>query len=382
MALRYAYLSLDGPWTIEGMEFEEGLARRAYDPTYQPRNPVPAKVPCIVQAALFEAGLVEDPYFEMNAEKLLWVEDKEWWFFKEFTVPEEVAGRKYELVFEGITYRANVWLNGISLGHLEGMFLRHRLDVTRLIVPGQKNVLVLRLRALEHSSEDRPGGKVKRGMVRSSGVVAPFTYWWNWAPHIVPIGIWKSVWLRVTGGASIQDPFVRTKIEWDECEEAARAEVKIGLEVESSFAGQERVRILGRITGVDFTCPAIEFKRDLILSPGVNQIELETAIERPKLWWPNGMGPHHLYRLELMILDEERNVLDRAETEFGVRELTMLKNQDDLWVQEVHGQSNRLWSIVGNPYPWTFCINRQRFFVRGDELVTHGQPLSFLRGTL
>ncbi len=367
MTKGYHRLDLNGSWIIEGMDFEEGLARKAYEPTYQPQDPVPAEVPTIVQNALFAAGKIEDPYWEMNNEKILWIEEKEWWFFKEFTVPEEIAGRDYHLVFEGLTYRANIWLNGINIGNTEGMFLRHYLDVTKFIIPGKKNRLTLRLRALENSVEDRPGGKVKRGMVRSSGVVAPFTYWWNWSPHMVPIGIWKPVWLRVTGGARLNDPAVRTKIQWDECQEAAAAEVTASVEIESSYTRPEKVKLRGLITGVDFDGPKYEIREELTINPGKNTVTVETLLERPRLWWPNGLGEHPLYQLELWIVDEEGLILDRTTTEFGVRELKMVNNPDDEWVQEIHGQSNRLWSIVGKPYPWTFMINKKRVFIRGSN---------------
>ncbi|MGE5549925.1 MAG: beta-mannosidase [Bacteroidota bacterium] len=360
-------LKLDGPWTIESMEFEEGLARKAYEPGYKPKDPIPARVPCIVQAALLEAGRIEDPYWEMNNEKLLWIEEKEWWFFREFTVDEVRPGQVFDLVFDGIAYRADVWLNGISLGRIEGMFLRHELDVTRLIEPGRKNVLALRLRCLENSHEDRPGGRIKRGMVRSSGVVAPFSYWWNWSPHLVPIGLWKSVRLRATGGVALKDPCVRTAIDWDECEEAASADLHVTVEAHNRHGMPREAVIRGRITGEGFTGRPLFMAQRVTLAPGSNLVELVSLLERPRLWWPNGLGEHPLYRLKLEVIDGEGAVLDRTETTFGVRELRMLHNPDDLWVQEIHGQSNRLWSIVGNPYPWTFSINRRRVFIRGTN---------------
>jgi len=352
---------------MEGMEPEEGLARKAYTPGYRPRDPVPAGVPGIVQNALLEAGRIEDPYYEMNNEKILWVEEKEWWFFKEFTVPEKMRGESYRLVFKGITYRANVWLNGINIGNVEGMFLRHFFDVTRLLIPGHKNHLTLRLRTLENSSEDRPGGEIERGTVRSSGVVAPFTYWWNWSPHLVPVGIWKPVWLEVTGGVFLGDPQVRTEIHWDECQEAESATVKIRMHVESTYDKLLQVRLREKVTGIDFSAPEIRIEEEIMLKPGENALEHTCLIPRPQLWWPNGLGGHPLYRLQVCIEDRDGVLLEETETEFGVRELSIKPNEDDLWVQKVHGQSNRQWSIVGNPYPWTFWINKKRIFIRGSN---------------
>ena len=120
----YRYICLDGQWTIEGMSSEEGLLpRKAYEPNYQPEDRIPAQVPGVVQNHLFQAGRVEDPYWEKNNDKLLWVEEKEWWYFKDFTVPEDIQGQQYHIVLEGITYRANVWLDGVNIGNVEGMFL-------------------------------------------------------------------------------------------------------------------------------------------------------------------------------------------------------------------------------------------------------------------
>ncbi len=361
------YLSLDGQWIIEGMDPEAGLMRKAYETGYQPQEPVTAEVPCIVQNALFQAGKIPDPYFETNNEQLLWIEEREWWFFKEFTAPVEPPGQQYHLIFEGLTYRANIWLNGVSIGNVAGMFLEHQLDVTHLIKPGQTNFLSLRCRPLEGSSEDRPGGKVKRGLVRSSGVVAPFTYWWNWSPHMVPVGIWKSVWLRISGGVVFDKPCVRTTIEWDECQEAAKADVTTTIQLTSSTQRSNPVRIRGRITGVDFAMPEVTIDESFTLAPGVNEITVKSALERPRLWWPNGLGDHPLYRIELMVIDADGIIMDRTGTEFGIREVVMLHNQDDLWVQAIHGQSNRLWSIVGNPYPWTFSVNKKKVFIRGTN---------------
>jgi len=294
------------------------------------------------------------------------VEEKEWWFFKDFTSPETSDGELVDLVFEGITYRSDVWLNGIAIGNTEGMFLRHEFDVTDVLRVDGTNRLALRVRALEGSSEDRPGGKVKRGTVRSSGVVAPFSYWWNWSPHLVPIGIWKSVFLRLTGGAVLRDPFVRAEIEWSEADEPRNALIRIGVDIESRFSAEKQVALNGRIAGVDFDGSEAEIDKVLVLRPGGNHVEVETSLAEPRLWWPNGLGDHPLYRLELDLRDSDC-ALHSVKSEFGVREVERIRNEDDEWVQAVSAQSNRLWSIVGKPYPWTFQVNRRRVFVRGSN---------------
>jgi beta-mannosidase len=362
-------ISLDGPWTIEGMAFEEGLARKAYEPDYAPREPVSAQVPCIVQNALFEAGKIKDPYFERNIEDLYWIEEREWWYFRDFVLPRATEGRTFQLVFEGLTYRANVWLNGIALGQVEGMFLRHVFDVTRLVKPGGRCRLALRFRTLENSSEDRPGGRIQRGIVRSSGVVAPFTYYWNWSPHLVPIGIWKSVQLKVSGSAALSDPFVTTRIRWGANDRAEAAEVRAAVDLRSVSPRPQQVVVRGVVARAGSRTALVTFRETASVSGRKTRtLRLKPLrLQNPRLWWPNGLGDHPLYELRLTLEDRAGRVLDTAAVEFGVRELKMLRNTRDEWVQQVHGQSNRLWSIVGKPYRWTFCINRKKVFARGTN---------------
>ena len=90
----------------------QGLSNNAYKPEYQPEDPVAVRVPATVQAALFDAGRIEDPYWEMNNEEILWVEQKEWWYFRDLEIPAEIKGRKYQLVFEGITYSGVDYIDG------------------------------------------------------------------------------------------------------------------------------------------------------------------------------------------------------------------------------------------------------------------------------
>jgi beta-mannosidase len=374
-------INLNGSWVLEGMEYEEGLDRKAYNPGYIPNNPVKAVVPCIVQSALLEAGVIEDPYYETNNEKILWIEQKEWWFFKEFDVPEDNYEQQYHIVLDGITYKGTAWLNGVYLGHLEGTFKSYTFHVNELIKPGCKNYLAIRLRALENSFEDRPGGKIKNGILRSSGVVAPFSYWWNWAPHIVPIGIWKPVTLKVTGKARMKAPFVTTDICWNSCDEAVSAKVKIQLGVEA-YSNKEEKIVLKANVREEASSKVLCSKSEKILlksdSENINEICLE--ISKPKLWWPNGMGEHPSYILELTLeCPEDGYILDTDSIEFGIRELEMKRNTEDVWVQEVCGHRNRMFSVVGNPYAWTFSINRKKVFVRGTNWVPSDSLFRFTK---
>ena len=45
-----------------------------------------------------------------------------WWFRKEISLSQEQSASPAELIFEGINYRANVWLNGQCLASTNEIF--------------------------------------------------------------------------------------------------------------------------------------------------------------------------------------------------------------------------------------------------------------------
>jgi beta-mannosidase len=61
-------------------------------PGHQPKDCLPIQIPGTVRTALLAAGEIPDPYYGYDNEKSLWVEEKEWWFFKTFTPGVEQKG--------------------------------------------------------------------------------------------------------------------------------------------------------------------------------------------------------------------------------------------------------------------------------------------------
>ena len=103
------------------------------------------EVPTTVMAGLVKDGCYPNLYFNTNLEKV----DKEifkdsWWYRKEFdmegNIPEHV-----QLIFEGINYRANIWLNGHKIASADSLFGAFRifeLDCTPWI-NAARNVLAV-----------------------------------------------------------------------------------------------------------------------------------------------------------------------------------------------------------------------------------------------
>lgn len=104
------------------------------------------RMPATVLEILQGNGVYKDLYFGMNlaTPKDLWKQD--WWYRTTFTPP---AGRDiYSIIFKGIDYRADIWLNGDKVANRQtvvGMYDSFEFNVTEFIIPGGSNVLAVKI---------------------------------------------------------------------------------------------------------------------------------------------------------------------------------------------------------------------------------------------
>ena len=67
------------------------------------------------------------------------------WYRRHYTVPSELAGERLYLQFAGVNQVADVWVNGTYLGQHKGGYSRFRFGVTGVLVPGEDNVIAVRV---------------------------------------------------------------------------------------------------------------------------------------------------------------------------------------------------------------------------------------------
>src|SRR6185312_16952909 len=75
---------------------------------------------------------------------------QDYWYRAQFKAPDSLRNRRLTLTFQGINYKAAVWLNGESLGTITGAFIRGVFDVTNILKPGKTNVLAVRISPPPH----------------------------------------------------------------------------------------------------------------------------------------------------------------------------------------------------------------------------------------
>jgi len=365
-------IDLNSDWRIEHFEPHDGLARKAYRQDYTPDGEaLTVDLPRTAQATLVDHGVAADPCVGRNSDDLKWPEQKEWWYYHDFQTPDHHRDQRVVLKLDGITYRADLWINGQTLGHIEGMFRTDRFDITDRLDATGPNRLAIRVRTQEDAHHDDRGSDV-RHHVRSQGVVMQAMSRWNWCPHLVAVGVWQPVWLEVRDAVEIESVCVRTvSVETASDEstipDTAPAEIDLTWTLSNQSDRAQTVTLGYEMEGDTFE----DFhKRDelnaTVPANGSIQVKHRVSLPKARLWWSNGLGRAALYRL--------RSTIDQApgdphESTFGVRQIEWVENDDASWVTQVSGHSARPWTMIEPLYPWVLKLNGRRVFLKGSNWV-------------
>lgn len=274
-------------------------------------NWIPAMVPSTVLGTLVHNNTYSNPYFGENLKEIpTQLFNVPWWYTNSFELSEEQGNKYASLNFDGINYKANVWLNGeliANSSHIDGAFRITSFDVSKQIKEGV-NVLAIEV------IPPKPGDF-------SIGFVD-----WNPSPPDGNMGIFRPVTLHLHGGVCLEKPFVKTQVD---LESLQAADVSVSVEVKN----YSDKTISGEIVGnIGFK----SFAKKVTLAPNTKQEVSFLSSEfpalhfkEPKLWWPVQLGNPDLYDLELKFT-ESHEVLDETHTRFGIRQI------EDYWLNDIH----------------------------------------------
>ncbi len=293
---------------------------------------LPAQVPGCVHTDLLRTGQIPDPFWGDNERGLQWIEEADWLYRAEFTVPPEMHARRHiELVLEGLDTLATIRLNGREIGCSESMFIPLRLEVGGSLKRGA-NVLEIEFhnpmdyirprRAAEkvffHEWNDPVGGC---SFIRKEQC----SFGWDWGPRFATCGIYLPAYLEA----------------WDQNRvERVRA-------IQRHDTGGVAVEFLPTTAA-----PGGRFRGTVALAgKTVTTFDgLQAEIHAPQLWWPNGHGAQPLYdvRLELVI---DGIVADVWEKCIGLRTIELDRHADEF------GES------------FQFVVNGRTLFAKGANWI-------------
>ena len=311
-------------WFIHEDGRGTGDQEQYYSADPKRRGWLPAQVPGNIQSDLETAHVLRPIWYGEGDPALAQAAQKDWWYRKDFFVPESFAGQRVRLVFEGVDHECQVYLNGQQLGEHAGMYKRFGFDVAALVKPGETNQLAVLVYRIPDplvpilASADAKGGPnvgTASNAIREylKELKSPANQAWDWSIGVYTLGVWKGVRMEATGPAFIEWTQVQTDLQPDH----QQATVRVRLEIDSTEAVEAKAAF--RIRGHGAQAAQVAAAQ---LKGGKNVVACTLALDRPALWWPNGQGEQPLYELEteLTETDSER-VLDRRVTHFGVREI-------------------------------------------------------------
>jgi len=355
-------LSLSGEWLMKGGDhfaWDKNFANGGDDgpgvkagwhrPGFDRSDWDKVQVPTTVQAALVKSGKLPDPNWDANTYDELTrygepkdrglhmrhtrVEQKDWWFAREFTVPAAWKGRRIQLHFDGIDYSGSIFLNGQPLGYHAGMFGGPTRDVSGMVRFDAPNLLVVR---------------VDRVPPTWSGVLKGSPGWgWHYG-HMISLGIWRDVRIEALPEMRVSDPYIVTREIRD-----GKALLQIEYYVDSLAAGIRAADVTGSIRGANFESAPLQFANSLQIPHGRSRYRTQVTVDDARLWWPLNYGAQNLYDLELTISGKKENKTiphSTTSSRFGIRTVEM---------RPVAG------TLPEKSYRWQFVINGQPMFIKG-----------------
>ena len=137
----------------------------------------------LYEVITYNAGEIDDPHFGRNMGRAKWVQDYEWWYTYSFNIPTEMHDKDLTLVFEGIDYSCDVWLNTKHLGKHEGMMSSFKFNITDLVDLNQPhdpiNKLLIKLDPPPKNQKNFAGMK--------------HNFAGDYLTGVIPFGIWKPI---------------------------------------------------------------------------------------------------------------------------------------------------------------------------------------------
>ncbi|KER87308.1 glycosyl hydrolase [Xanthomonas arboricola pv. celebensis] len=281
-------------------------------------------VPGTVLTTLVDRGVYPDPDIGLNnmaiPESL---SRQDWWYRSSFDVPAALQGKRLELLFNGINYAGEIWVNGTQVGRTRGAFARGRFDVSKQLKPG-RNVVAVRVSppphpGIAHEQSMTAGVGENGGMQALDGPTFIASEGWDWIPAVRDrnAGLWQDVQLHATGPLALGDTQVVTaRLAPDH----RRAELEINLPLRNDTAAA----VQGT---VQLAFGDVRIQRDVAVPAGGSTLKLTAAdtpqlvIANPRLWWPNGYGEPALYTLQASV-EVAGTPSDAQQLRFGIRQVT------------------------------------------------------------
>ena len=358
----------------------------------------PVKVPCTVLTGLVANKVYPDPYIGMNnmlipdasdsfnheyhLEQYTYLPNepnpwkKPYWYRTTFAVPKTDLGKHFQLIFKGINYRAEVWVNGKRIAdssEMAGMFAQYSLEVSKVIDAGKTNVLAVKIYPLDYPglpatpqlkalgdffANGGPTGDIGKNVTMLCSVG------WDWMPAVRDrnMGIWQPVYLRTSGQVVIQNAHIKTALPNPTDTNIAHLSLNLTLNNFSNASQNGKLKIT--VSPENFKGQSFTVEQNISVSAtGSADVNLSSEkikqfiIQRPHLWWPNGYGYANLYRIRLQY-ENENQTSDDTSFVFGIRTVSSKVEMVNGWARRDFYVNGKRVHLNGGAWVPDMMLNR------------------------
>ncbi len=336
-----------GGWKIQRAPQTEADGKALSTVGFDDQTWLPATVPGTVASSYYNAGAIADIRYDDDQLQISesWF-NSDFWYRNEFEIPADFSGRTVMLGFDGINWKADVFVNGEQAGRIEGAFTRGKFDITDIVKAGQTNAVAVRIYRNDNpgviKEQTRYSADVNGGELGGDNPTFHATIGWDWIPTVRGrnIGIWNDVYLTShDGGVTVDDVFFDTDLPLPETDYAdIKPVITLTNHNDSQTEGSIQVKY-----------GPLSFSTEVTLEPGqTKDVAMHPVrFDNPQLWWPNGYGEPHLYDVEVAF-ETDGKISDVKKVKSGVREMAYTMENEIL---DIYINGRRLIANGGN---WGF----------------------------
>lgn len=290
---------------------------------------IDAKVPGTVYGDLLANGVIEDPYYRDNENRILPLMEYDYEYETRFDIDENISGMSQVILrFEGVDTVADIELNGVVIAYVNNMHRTWEIQIKDYL---QTSGNILRiffhspLQYIRNEYQKRQADGASDAMTGFPSIrKAHCMFGWDWGIRLPDAGVWRPVMILGIDENAIESVLIRQY----HGTEGVTLSCQVSLRREEVFDRDFFYRVI--LTDPDEKIQKFEGSPKSI------------DIREPKLWWPRGYGKQYLYKLRIELVyrrDGSDRMLDVWERRIGLRTLNMHIEKDQ-WGESFAHQVN------------------------------------------
>ncbi len=290
------------------------------------------KIPGSVHLGLLENKKIEDPFYRLNEHYVQWVDKKDWEFKTTFDIDKSILENEFiDLDLKGLDTYADVFLNNEPILEANNMFVNWKVECKNKLRQGKNELKIVFHSPINEGLEKReelayllPGAENDQSELGGLGNKkvcvfsrkAQYHFGWDWGPRLVSIGIWKDVELKWWNKAKIEDLYIQQK-------EITNNSAKLIAKLDIHSSSNQDIEL---VLKTENNISASKYVR---LKKGDNVLNIPFEIDKPELWWTNGLGKQKLYKIYAE-LNTNNQTISRSETNIGLRTIELVRENDSI----------------------------------------------------